>query len=118
MFVEPQTATINAVAKTMARMGNPFSSNIGVFKTTDGEVTLEIKQGKSKRRFNREAVLTQVKNFADPLTGLTTQISASAKIVVNEPLTGFTDTELAYLLTALTSWFSAGNRDKMLGGEI
>lgn len=117
MYADPQTVTINAVAKTMARMPSS-STSIGVFRTVENEYKLEIKQGSSKRRKNREAVLTFEKPYADPNTGLTSTVGASVKIVVNEPAMGFTDTELGYCLAGLTAWFTNAKRDQLLGGEI
>jgi hypothetical protein len=117
MYADPQTVTINAVAKVMARMPST-STNVGAFRTVDGEYKLDIKQGSTKRRKNREAVLTFEKPYTDPNSGLTSTVGASVKIVVNEPPMGFTDTELGYCLAGLTAWFSPTNRDRLLGGEI
>lgn len=118
MYADPQSVTVNAIAKTLARVGSPSPESRGVFKTTDGEFSLECRQLSTKDRFRREIRLTQKKVAVDPISATNKEISSSVIITVDEPRWGFTDTELGYLSSALVAWFSNTNRDKLLGGEL
>jgi hypothetical protein len=91
---------------------------VGSFQTADGEFNFRISQNSTSSRFRREARFTQSKVAADPISAVNKEISTSVVIVVDEPKFGFTDTEISYLTSALVAWFTAGNRDKLLGGEL
>jgi crotonobetainyl-CoA:carnitine CoA-transferase CaiB-like acyl-CoA transferase len=115
MYADPQSLTVNAVAKSLPRTA---STPQGVFETADGEFTFRVSQNKTSNRFRREVRFTQKKIAADPISAVNKEVSASVIIAIDEPRTGFSDTELGYLTSALVAWFTAGNRDKLLGGEI
>lgn len=118
MYADPQSVTVNAVAKSLARVGNSSPERRGSFRTTDGLFLFEVRQDQTKDRFRREVRLTQKKVAADPITAMNKEVSTSVIIAVDEPKWGFDDTELSYLTAAIISWFTNGNRDKLLGGEL
>lgn len=118
MYSDPQSVTVNAVAQSMPRQGTTQPDRVGSFSTPTGDFEFQVRQNKTANRFRREVRLTQKKVAADPLTAVNKEISTSVMIVVDEPRWGFTDTELGYLTTALKTWFSDANRDKLLGGEL
>jgi hypothetical protein len=118
MYVDPQALTVNAVAKSLPRVGSSSPTKVGTFSTADGEFDFRISQNGTANRARREARFTQRKVAADPISAINKEVSASVVIVVDEPKFGFTDTELGYLTSALIAWFTAGNRDKLLGGEL
>lgn len=118
MFADPQSVTVNAVAKSLVRVGNSQPERRGSFRTADGLFTFEIRQDQTRDRFRREVRLTQKKVAADPITAMNKEVSASVILAVDEPKWGFDDTELGYLTAAIVTWFSNPNRDKMLGGEL
>lgn len=118
MFADPQSVTINAVAQSMPRVSSSNPEKAGVFKTANGDYNVTISQNSTANRFRREVRLTQTKVAADPLTSVNKQVSTSVIITVDEPRWGFSDVELGYLTSGLIAWFSAGNRDKLLGGEL
>lgn len=118
MYADPQSVTVNAVAQSMPRQGSTQPDRIGTFSTADGTFTFEVRQNKTAARFRLEVRLTQKKVAADPLTALNKEVSTSVMIVVDEPRWGFSDIELGYLTSALVAWFTAANRDKLLGGEL
>jgi hypothetical protein len=117
MYSDPQSVTVNAVAKSMPRQPS-VKYNIGQFKTDDGLFSFQIRQNATQRRNRREVVLTQQKIAADPLTAVNSEISGSVQIVVDMPKTGFSNVEIGYLTSAIIAWFTAGNRDALLGGQI
>lgn len=118
MYADPQSVTVNAVAQSLPRQGTASPDRIGSFATADGTFQFDVRQNKTSNRFRREVRLTQKKVAADPITTLNKEISSSVMIVVDEPRWGFSDVELGYLTSAIISWFTAGNRDKLLGGEL
>nr|UJQ85105.1 MAG: hypothetical protein 2 [Leviviridae sp.] len=120
-FADPQSVTVNAVAKSMPRIGSSEPARVGSFKTADGEFSLDVRQNTTAARFRRELRLTQKKVAADPISSVNKEVSTSIMIVVDEPRWGFTDTELLYLLSALTTYATASTNAKLvqlLGGEL
>lgn len=117
MFSDPQSVTVNAVAKSLPRQGSTQPDRLGVFSTADGTFEFAIRQNKTANRFRREVRLTQKQVAADPISAVNKEVSASVMIVVDEPRWGFTDTQLGYLTSAIIAWFDNTNRDKLLGGE-
>jgi len=118
MYNDPQSVTINAVAKSMPRQGTSSPDRIGTFSTPEGDFTFDVRQNKTNNRFRREVRLTQKKVAPDPITAINKEISTSVMIVVDEPRWGFSDTELGYLTAGIIAWFTNANRDKLLGGEL
>lgn len=118
MYADPQSLTVNAVAKTLPRIGSAQPTKVGKFQTADGEFDFRVSQYDTASRFRREVRFTQRKVAADPISAVNKEVSTSVVITVDEPKWGFTDTEVGYLTSALIAWFTAGNRDKLLGGEL
>jgi hypothetical protein len=118
MYADPQTLTVNAVAKEMPRKGSQSPDRLGVFSFSDGTLEFTVRQNQTSNRFRREVRLTQKVVAEDPISAANKEVSASVMIVVDEPRWGFSDTELGYLTSALIAWFTAPNRDKLLAGEL
>lgn len=118
MYADPQNLTINAAAKTLPRVGSANPNQVGTFRTGDGEFDFRVAQNSTSNRFRREVRLTQRKIAVDPISATNKEVSASIIIAIDEPKVGFTDIELGYLTSAVIAWFTAGNRDKLLGGEL
>ena len=118
MYADPQALTVNAVAKSLPRVGSTTPTKVGEFQTADGEFNFRISQYATANRFRREVRFTQKKIAADPISAVNKEVSSSVVITVDEPRWGFSDVELGYLTSALIAWFTAGNRDKLLGGEL
>lgn len=115
MFSDPQSVTVNSVAKSMPRIrsGNTDST----YRTADEEFEFRVSHQTTKSRTRRMVRLNQTKIAADPLTAVNSSQTAGVYIVVDEPKYGFSDAELDYLVDALTAWLSAGNIAKLLGSE-
>ncbi len=115
MLSDPMSVTINAVATSLPRVGiRPTGAS---YQNADGSVKLDVNQYNTKGRFRREFRLTQTKIAADPLTAENSSISTSVVLTVDEPRTGFSDTELGYLIDAVKTAFSSAVYNKVLGGE-
>lgn len=116
MFTEPQTVTINAVAKALPRVST--ADRNGVFESTALGYALRISHLQGKR-FRRTVRLDATKTAADPLlTGVNRQYSMSAYLVVDHPIVGFSNTEIEQIAQGLTDWLDTpGNLTKVVGGE-
>nr|QDH91217.1 MAG: hypothetical protein H1RhizoLitter1330_000002 [Leviviridae sp.] len=120
MFTDPQSVTISG-ANSLPRTG--ISNSTGAFTKDDGTVALSVAHSKSKANRNRSTVRVDFSKIAaDPLiTGTNLRLSASAYIVLDRPINGFTIAEQVQLLTGLTTWLTAStnaNATKFSGGEV
>lgn len=118
MFADPQSVTIGGVATPLPRIPSDQPIRVGQFQSTDGTVSLSARQDKTNNRFRREIRLTQKKVAADPISAVNKEVSTSIIIAIDEPRWGFSDSEVGILCNSLVAWFTAGNRDKLLGGEL
>lgn len=116
MLADPQSVTINAVATSLPKTKAGTSEN--VFTSADGNTSMVTKQNATATRFRREVRLSQRKIAADPISAVNTEKGVSVYLVIDEPRTGFSDTELGYLVEALKGWLTSANYNKVLGGEF
>lgn len=118
-FSDPISVTYNAVATNHVRAYTPAGS-ASLFKTSDDAYKVEISHADLKGRRERHWIrITQRKIGADPLTPATNiESKAYVYLVVDNPVTGFTDTELGYILKGLCDFLNvSANATKFLGGE-
>jgi len=118
-FSDPISVTVNAVAKSLPRSFTPAGSP-ALFKTSDDEFRIEMSHQEVKGRRERHFIrLTQRKIGADPLVPANNlESKASVYLVLDNPLTGFSDTELGYIVQALADFCgNATNKTKFVGGE-
>jgi hypothetical protein len=54
---------------------------------------------------------------ADPLTSVNEYKSLGVYVVIDEPEYGFSDTEIDYVVQALTDWLTTANVTKVLGNQ-
>lgn len=119
-FADPQSVTVNAVAKTLPRTSS--GTNSGAFKliesAADYTLTVSSSYGKRTRRTIR---LDQSKISADVLIpSQNTKSSMSCYMVVDVPVNGFSVTEQKYIVDALVGFLAASSGAKvtqLLGGE-
>lgn len=116
MLADPQSVTINAVATSLPR--TQAGPSVNVYTSADGVTTMTTKQNTTASRFRREVRLSQHKVTADPISGLNKDLGVSVYLVIDEPKSGFTDTEIGYLVEALKGWLTSANYNKVLGGEF
>lgn len=118
-FADPQSVTINAVAQSLPRV--PAGVGAGRFLKEDGNVELTIRHSASAKRARHNIRLLQRKIAADPLaTGINFEASASVSLTVDCPRSGFTNTEIKYIVDALTAYLTASSGAKvtqLLGNE-
>lgn len=116
MFADPQSVTINAVAQSLPAISRQGKKS--VYSKADGSYTLTISNDTTAKRERHLVRLDHRKTVSDPLTPANNvDVSASVYIVIDNPITGFSDTELGYDVTGLLAWFNATNVGKVLGLE-
>lgn len=116
MLADPQTVTINAVAKTLNRTSTEGTRSI--YQTDDGEFRFTVShQETSKKRIRRMVRVDQTVVAADPLTAENAYQSAGVYIVIDEPEFGFTDAQLGYIAAGLTAWATPTNVGKICASQ-
>lgn len=117
-FADPQSVTINAVANSLPRTSNGVNS--GVFTKDDGAVKLSVSHNYGKRT-RRTIRLDSTKIAADPLQPSTNaRYSMSTYLVVDTPVTGYTNAEIKQIIDGLTAYLTASSGARvtqLLGGE-
>jgi len=116
VLADPQSVTINSVATSLPKTFTSPTTN--TFTSADGVSSMVTKQNQTATRFRREVRLSQHKVAADPISGLNKDLGVSVYFVIDEPKSGFSDTEIGYLIDALKTWLSSANYLKVLGGEF
>jgi hypothetical protein len=115
-LADPQTVTVNTVAKTLNLVQN--DGLLSVYKTDDDTFFFKVSHQDSNQRTRRMVRLDMNKIAADPLTAENQKASAGVYVVIDEPSNGvFTDTELGYLAAALVAWLTSTNVGKVLSGQ-
>lgn len=116
-YSDPQSVTIGS-AISLPRTGQGV--NQGAFTSSDGNAALIVSHNYGNR-YRRTARVNFSKIAADPLiSAQNIKYSASAYIVLDVPVTGFTVAEQVQLITGLTTWLTAStnaNATKLAGGE-
>lgn len=115
MFTDPQSVTVNGVAKSMPRVSTGSSESI--YATPDESFRLRISHQKVNQRRRHLVRLDQRAVAADPLTAENSYQELGVYMVVDEPFVGFSDTDIGYAVAALVAWMTAGNVAKVLGAE-
>jgi hypothetical protein len=115
MFTDPQSVTVNSVAKSMPRVANGVSD--ATYRTADGIFQMRISHQTSKGRLRHMVRLDNTVIAADPLTSENSSQKAGIYLVVDEPSFGFADADLDNLIDAVVGWLTSGNIAKLLGGE-
>lgn len=116
MYADPQSVTINSVAKSLARTES--GDHNGAFESTVDGLQLGIQHALA-RRYRSTVRLDVSKVSADPLVPSTNRpYSMSAYLVLDIPPQGFTTTEVTNNLKGLVDWLAvAGNQTKFVNHE-
>lgn len=115
MFTDPQSITVNAVAQSMPRISTENSASI--YATADEAFRLRISHTKTTKRRRHLVRVDQKIVAADPLTAENAYQELGVYLVVDEPLVGFSDTQIGYVVSAIAAWLSPANVAKVLGNE-
>lgn len=115
MFSDPQTVTVNAVAKVMPRVSSDGLSSI--YQLSDQSFKLTISHTPSKGRVRSMVRIDQRAIVPDPLTAVNDYETLSFYFVVDRPEVGFTAAQQDQLRAGLTAWFNTAASDKIFGQE-
>ena len=116
MFADPQSVTVNAVAKSLPAISR--DENQSVYRQANGDYELVIARtfGGKRNRFNVR--LNAKKIAADPLSSANNlEYRMSTYLVVDAPPVGYTNGELKDIVLGLADWLTSANVLAVLGGE-
>jgi hypothetical protein len=116
MFSDPQSITINAVAKSMPRIESAGTSS----RYSMDDETFKLSISHSKQSGDRVRSVVRVDQRAvvpDPLTSVNDYENLGVYLVIDRPTVGFTSTQVDYVVQGLKTWLSSGSVVKMFGQE-
>lgn len=116
-YADPQSVKIGTPTISLPRTGS--TGNSGAFTAADRQTKLTISHqgGKRIRRIVRLDTNQIVSNPLVPSQNQT--VSASAYLVLDQPLNGYSAQELVDVVTGLADWLKVtGNVTKFVGSEI
>lgn len=113
---DPQTVTVNAVAKVMPRV--ILQGTSAKYMLGDESFTLDISHQKSKDgRIRSMAKITQRAVVADPLTNVNDYETLGFHVVIDRPSYGFSQTQVEQLVTGFKTWLDNTMVGKLFGQE-
>jgi hypothetical protein len=118
-LADPQTITVNAVAKVMPRvLSEAFHS---VYELADLTFKLEIRHRQIKRngksRIVSNAAFSQRKIVPDPLTSVNDYEIFTDSVQFDRPEAGYTSVEVQQHHTGFSSWLDSTMVDKIYGRQ-
>jgi hypothetical protein len=118
VFTDPQSITINSIAKSLPRTGAGLDT--GTFTKDDGEVKMSISHAYNKR--NRRTLRVDHQKLAADVMDSSLQVpySMSVYIVTDTPKAGYTLAEQKQVVDALVAYLTASSGARvtqLLGGE-
>lgn len=114
-FTDPQTLTVNSVAKTLNRIKSDGYS--AEYAAADEEFKMRISHQESKSRTRRMVRADQRIVATNPLTSVQEYKTLGVYCVIDEPEYGFDDTTINYLVQALVTWLSPTNVAKICSSQ-
>jgi len=115
-FADPQSITVATVAQVLNNTGRGLDT--ASYKKEDGSQVLTVSHAYSKDRARRRVRLDYNALVADAIMpSVNIRPSGSISIVMDNPKTGFTNTQIKDEILALVAWLTAANITKVLGGE-
>lgn len=116
MFADPQSITVNAVAKSLPAVSR--GTDASVYKMDTGDFTLTVSKARTGSR-KRFAIRIDTRKIApDPLVASNNvEYTSTVILSLNMPFVGYTPAEVKDVALALTAWASSSNLLKVLGEE-
>lgn len=116
MFSDPQSITVNAVAKSMPRIENAGRSS--VYSKDDAEFQMRISHQTRGGRTRSMVRVDQQKIATDPYTAESILAKAGVWLVIDRPAAGFYNaTDINYVVAALKTWLDSTNVGKLVAQE-
>jgi hypothetical protein len=116
MFSDPQTVTVNSVAKVMPKTASSGESS--TYKLADGTYQFEISHSESKQRIRSMVRITQRAIVTNPLDSTDQDYDNLVfYVVLDRPVYGFTSTDAVNLITGFKTWLDSTAIGKLYGRE-
>jgi len=114
-FTDPLSITYNAVATNHPRISTGTLSS--KYATADGKYTVSISHSETAQRERHLARIDEQVVAVDPISTANFFAKLSVYLVIDNPLSGYTDTEIDYVVQALKGFLTTANVLKVLGKE-
>lgn len=115
MFADPQTVTVNAVAKVMPRI--LMEGLKSTYQLADQTFKFVVSHTVSNQRVRSMVRIDQRAIVADPLTAETDYETLGIYLVIDRPEYGFSSTQVEQLIAGLKTWLDATSIGKLYGQE-
>lgn len=119
MLSDPQTITVNAVAKVMPKILSDGSHS--VYQLADQTFALDIRHTSVKKdkksRIKSLVTFTQRAVVADPLTAVNDFETLVFSVQIDRPEAGFTSTQTQQHVAGFQTWLNGTMVDKLFGRE-
>jgi len=115
MFADPQTVTINAVAKSLARI--MVTGTSAIYQNTDETFKLTISHQKSGKRTRTMVRIDQRAIVTNPLDSTNDYDTLSFYAVIDHPEYGFSTAQIQQLAAGLMAWLDSTAIAKLIGKE-
>lgn len=115
MFADPQTVTVNSVAKNMARY--LVQGTKAEYQTPDEMFKLTISHTKAKDRVRSMVRVDQREIVTNPLDSSNDYDTLSFYFVIDRPIYGFTTTQVEQIVAGLKTWLDNTAIGKLIGSE-
>lgn len=120
MLSDPQTITVNAVAKTMPKVLTDRQH--AVYSLADQTFSLDIRHTTRTDKDRKERVkslvtFTQKAIVTDPLTTVNDFENLVFSVQIDRPMAGFTSTQVQQLVAGFNAWLTNSMVDKLYGFE-
>lgn len=115
-FTDPQSVTINAVAKSMARIETEGMKSI--YQNADESFKFTISHQKTGgNRYRSMTRLDQRVVAADPLTSVNDWQILGVYLVIDRPIVGFTSVQVEQHVAGILAWHTSPTIAKLYGLE-
>jgi hypothetical protein len=115
MLTDPQVVTVNAVAKSMARI--TIGDRQATYANSDETFSLKISHQKANNRIRTMARIDQQAVVTDPLTSVNDTETLTFYCVLDRPGFGFTATQCDQLIAGFKTWLDTTMVTKLYGQE-
>lgn len=119
MLTDPQSITVNAVAKSMPRILT--EGKHAIYQKSDQTFSLDIRhtdiRKDKKLRVKHLVVFKQRAIVADPLTAVNDYETVSVSFMIDRPEAGFDATAIDQMVAGFKTWLDTTMVTKLWGGE-
>jgi len=120
-LADPQSITVNAVAKSMPRILNPSDPSTTMYQMSDQTFSLAIRHTTLKKdkksRVKSLVSFTQRAIVPDPLTSVNDYESVTVSVQIDRPDVGFTSTQIDQMIAGFKTWLDSTMVGKLYGRE-